>query len=302
MTLFSRRERWRPVIDPENREFLISIGALAHSLRVCAAAAGYELREDWLVRSAFDEELALFTLTPAPVSRSEELDALLSVRTWRREYRHEPISVSKLESVERLIGNGGAVSVKGSGSFKRIVDSSVEAAVTHANKRAIYDELSPYLYHPKRKEDQAWGVVSPFSERKGAREFFWNRLSSPRTPLGKGYRAATITDTRDLLHQAPALVALGGDAEDPASLLEVGARYQALRIEAHRLGLSTQPVSVLPQIAASGEIEMPEDLAGLQMLIRIGVPLDGKKEPRSVREDAHTLILSPEDRERRRAA
>lgn len=302
MTLYSRPERWRPVIDPRNRDFLISIGALVHSLRVAAAARGKRLREEWLLRSPFDETLARFALQPMEVSRIDELEALRSVRTWRREYRHEPIPIEDLEAIRSVSGEAGEIAVKGSGLFRQIAESSVTAAVTHANDRDIYTELVPYLYHPKRNEEQEWGVVSPISERKGARKLIWNRFSTPRTPLGKGYRAGTITDTRDLLHQAPALIILRGDSEEPMSLIEVGARYQALRLEAHRRGLVTQPVSVLPQIAAAGGVELPEELQGLQMVIRLGIPLDNRKEPRSVRESLDTLVLTPEERERRNAA
>lgn len=302
LTLYSRPERWRPVIDPRNRELLISIGALAHSLRVAAAARGRSLQEEWLLRSPFDGELARFTLRPTEVSRIDELEAIRSVRTWRREYRHEPIPLEDLEAIESVSGETGEIAVKGSGLFRQIAETSVTAAVIHANDRDIYAELAPYLYHPKRSEEQEWGVVSPISERKGARELLWNRFSTPRTPLGKGYRAGTITDTRDLLHQAPALIVLRGDGEEAMNLIEVGARYQALRLEAHRRGLVTQPVSVLPQIAATGRLELPEELKGVQMVIRLGIPLDNRKEPRSVREPAETFILTPEGRERRSAA
>lgn len=290
VTLLSRPERWRPVIDPKNRETLISIGALAHSLRVAARGAGYVLEEEWLLSSPFDEEIARFSLKEESSSSREELEALLGVRTWRREYRHEPISPARLEAIGELLGEYGELAVKGSSEFKKVVDASVEAAVLHARSKEIYSELSPYLYHPRRNGHHTWGVVSPISERKGVREFFWNRLSNSRTALRKGYRASTITDSRDLLHQAPALILLKGDGENPYDLIEVGARYQQLRIEAFRMGLATQPVSMLPQMVNAKGMDPEHGVEKIQLLIRLGVPMETKKKPRSVREPVETLL------------
>lgn len=290
VTLLSRPERRRPVIDPKNRETLISLGSLVYSLRLSAQAAGYALEETWLLSSPFDREVARFTLVKQEPSRQEELEALRAVRTWRREYRHEPISQDRVESLGSLVGTFGALVAKGSSEFKRVVDASVEAAVVHAKSKEIYAELAPYLYHPKRNGHHTWGVVSPVAERQGIREFFWNRLSSGCTALRKGYRASTITDSRDLLHQAPALVLLRGNPENPYELIEVGIRYQQLRLAAYRLGLATQPLSILPQIAAAKSINLEEELQDIQLLIRLGVPMDPKKAPRSVREPVESII------------
>ncbi len=290
LTLLSRPERWRPVIDPKNRETLISLGALAHSLRVAASGAGYALEEEWLLSSPVDVQIARFSLIETDAPAGLELEALLGVRTWRRGYRHEPISSAKLQAIDDLLGEYGAVAVKGSAEFKTVVDATVEAAVLHARSEEIYAELSPYLYHPQRKRDHSWGVVSPISERKGVREFFWNRLSNSRTALRKGYRASTITDSRDLLHQAPALVLLQGDHTNPYDLIEVGSRYQRLRLEAFRLGLATQPLSILPQMVNDGRMELEDGVEKIQLLIRLGVPMETKKAPRSVREPVETLL------------
>lgn len=292
LEIISRPERWRPVVDPRNRETLISVGSLIHSLR---HTLGSKAEEELLISHPYDDKIARFSLPD-----SEEFDTggsvraaeLEKLRTCRREYRHEPLSSGALERLKIVGKERIAFYPKGSEENRALVAGSLEAAVAHANSREIYTELSRFVASPSRRERRSWGVDAPVGESQ--RLYPHSVSRRPRTDR-RAYRGATITATRDLLSQAPLLLTLEGDSRDPRDLLQVGILYQQLRLEAAALGLATQPVSVLPQMVEAGKIDPPGAFERAQMVLRIGVPVTWKKAPRGMREPTETLLVLQDD-------
>jgi hypothetical protein len=54
----SDKKRWRPALDPENRELLLGIGAFIENLAIAAGAFGYEVDIQIIAKSPLDPDIA----------------------------------------------------------------------------------------------------------------------------------------------------------------------------------------------------------------------------------------------------
>ena len=76
----SNSNRWLPVVDPENRESLLSIGAFVENLFQAASALGYRAEIDILTKNRFEKDVVRVFSRRQP-AKSVSVQRMVSRRT-----------------------------------------------------------------------------------------------------------------------------------------------------------------------------------------------------------------------------
>ena len=235
--LLADRTRALPVNDPDDRELLVSCGAALFTLRVAAAAAGWQAGvetlpgpdPDWLARihlSPGEPDAALAALSPAIERR----------RTWRRPFADRAVAPDACQALQAAAAAEGATLTVLDEDDRRHALAGLVARGDHLQWEtpSWRRELAMWM-HPRRERD---GLVVPGATaavtRAVVRSF----------DMGDGVGAKD----RQLAEGSPLLSVLGTPGDTPADWLAAGQALQRALLTGVGAGLQAshlnQPVEV----------------------------------------------------------
>ncbi len=269
LEIASDETRRLDVIDPMRRQMVTSCGCALYNARIAIHAAGFcgevatfpDPRRPEVVaavriglaRGATDEDRALFTAIPRR-------------RTNRRPFLDRPISAAISEQLAR------AARAARTTMFRLAPDQKerLGALVADADRQQFADpafraELRRWLAPPRsRRRD---GI--PFAEKEyGSSMPFAVARRLRSSHLGEEFGDLERARLRD----APLVIALATEADEPIDWLDCGQALQAVLLHATTLGLSgsfLNQVLEVPDLAMSIDKLLDTD-HNVQMLLRIG--------------------------------
>jgi nitroreductase len=283
LMLMLDRRRALPVVDPYDREMIISCGAALFNIRVALAYAGKQARLD-VLPDPMDEDLLVHIKLDGnePVSQDGALATLypaISKRmTNRSAYFAESISaevVTKLDEAARA--EWAKLSTATATAEREAIATLVAAAdLLQFSDVRFRRELASWL-HPAREAD---GLAAFSGEMKKTLDF--------ATPI-----AALVVRTFDvgngvaakdkaLAAGSPLLACISTTTDDAAAWLAAGQALQRVLLTATAHGLDTsylnQPIEVEKFRSVLAEMMHTEKFP--QLLIRIGRGLPQSHSPR----------------------
>ena len=269
-----------PVVDPGDRELIISVGAAIMNFRIAAAHFGYSCEVEPLIEE-IEEVRGDEQIEPLALLKSERSDrpdplldelfpAIVQRRTNRNAYLAEPLANSELEHLQE-------VSVEEKAEIRIITDEKVKSQISDLVFEGDRIQMSNPLF---REELARW--IRPNSTRRGdgitgdgfgiPGPVSWlGPIFMRRVDLGK----SQAKKDRRLVQGAPALAVVlsrGSDEDRPQSLLESGQILERFVLWATKMGLQhsyfNQPVEVPTLRHALKAILDTEDQP--QILFRFG--------------------------------
>lgn len=260
--LYADPERQLPNIDPDNRDLLLSCGAVLHHAVVALAAMGWQARV-----TRFPDPLhktLLATIAPYRQAASE-LDIVLAAaiprrRTDRRHYAWWPVPAADIN----LMGGRAA----GAGVVLHRVESLPQLRSIVA--QAVWQHLTDHDY---LTELAAWsgryGSVSGVPARNIP-------PSNQRSPIpGRLFAGAALAQPPDTeaADDGAVVLALGTGDDSKLSRLRAGEATSLVLLSATALGLSSCPVTEPLEIAETRDAVRRQifgDGMYPQMLLRVG--------------------------------
>ena len=278
--LYADRTRALPVVDPEDRELIMSCGAALFNLRIALRHFGYEANVQNFPEAAKPDLLARVSFGKERAATAEDhalFQAIVKRRTNRMPFEQRPVQESLLfelqaaatkesawlhiimgeenrNMVAGLVAEGDRFQMS-DGHFRREL-----AAWIHPNRTASHDGTPGY----------AFGISSLGS--------YFGPLVVRTFDIGRGQAAKD----RQLATGSPVLAVLGTDGDTPADWLSAG---QALTRVLLRARVDEVWASFLNQ-----PVELPDFRSRLkdslgrkgfpQLLLRMGYGQDVKPTPR----------------------
>lgn len=268
--LYADRTRALPVVDPDDRELVMSCGAALYNLTLAVRHFGYQASVTLLPDPGDPDWVARIQVDAAEDVKPEENELFWAIparRTNRQAFAAQPVPPALTKALQAAADAEGAWLhiVQGDDQRHAVVDLIAEAdRIQWADKR-FRRELAAWL-HPKRHLSQdgipgyAFSVaevvayVGPFL----LRTFDW----------GQGQAAKD----RQLATGSPLLAVLGTERDTPAAWMTAGQAQQHVLLEACNAGISAsylnQPIEVAelrPRLCnLIGENGFP------QLLLRMG--------------------------------
>jgi hypothetical protein len=277
--LFADPSRALPVVDPDNRELVISCGAALEAFCLAAEHFGQRCHVEVLPDRGDEDFLARIQLEPDGNFTAAD-DALFAAipqrRTNRGQYAERDLPD---DLVSRLVAD-----VASAGAWLHTIQGDdrghVAEIVAHGDRIQMADKRF-------RRELAAWVHPNRSAEHDGMRGygFGFGDLMSVAGPLvirtfdlGKGQAAKD----RALAQGSPLLAVLGTDTDEPSQLLAAGRALLRILLRCCAAGVSTsylnQPVEIVelrPKLARMiGRDGSP------QLLLRLGYATPVEPEPR----------------------
>jgi nitroreductase len=268
--LYADRTRALPVMDPDDRELLMSCGAALYNLCLAIRHFGYTDTVTLFPVPDRPDLLARIQVATPGEATYEENDlfwAIVKRRTNRQAYSKQPVPplvVKKLQTIAHAEGAWLHV-IEGEERRHAVADLIAEADRRQWADKGFRRELATWL-HPERHRggDGIPGYAFGGSEIVAyvgpvlLRTFDW----------GRGQAAKD----RQLAEGSPLLVVLGTEEDTPAAWLAAGQASERVLLQACTAGLSVsylnQPIEVAELRPRLGDLVGEGDFP--QLLLRVG--------------------------------
>jgi hypothetical protein len=283
--LYADRTRALPVVDPDDRELVISCGAALGTLGIAARHFGHRAAVEVMPDPQDEDLLARVSLGLAEPS-SDADDELFRAIPERRSNRQafEDRAVSG-ELTERLVADSQQESAwlhLASGDDRLpIAELIAEGDRIQWADRRFRRELASWM-HPNRSrsQDGMRGYGFGFGELMSHA----GPLAIRSFDLGKGQAARD----RDLAKGSPLLSVFGTDSDEPAAWLATGQALQRVLLRARAAGVwssfMNQPIEVAELRSRLAET-IGRQGAYPQLVVRFGYGPSVKPEPRRAVEE-----------------
>lgn len=292
--LYADPERALPATDPEGRDLRLSCGAALHHLRVALLSAGLATTVHRLPDPAQPLHLAAVEAqsgrpTPEDLALARAIE---NRRTDRRVFSTWPVPSAMLAGFVRIAAEQGArLKVLDRESDRYAVARLLEhAAVQQALTPDVAQETAEWSGRRRGAREGVPGANVPAEPVGMVPVRHFAGAEQPESVLGKYESDGTVL----------ALLATPGD--EAVDQLRAGEALSAVLLAATRIGLATDPISQLGEVATT-RAQLRDSVLGdagePQVLVRLGwapmsatpVPLTGR---RSVAETLEPLDDLPD--------
>jgi hypothetical protein len=284
------RSRALPVVDPEDRELVISCGAALYTLRLALRAFGHDAAVETFPETEQPDLLARVTLAGTYQPTEEEWALFLAIQqrhTNRQPFVERDVPASLEIAMRAAVQQEGALLYALHESEERFsaIELMEEADHLQWSDRHFRRELAAWSHaNRSRSFDGMPGYASGVDD-----------LRSYLTPLlMQRFDLSDSTAERDarLAASSPLLAVLGTQHDSPTAWLKAGQALQRLLLRATMEGVSAsffnQPIEVpalRPNLAdVAGGMPYP------QILLRVGYAPPARPTPRRPLEDMLLLV------------
>jgi hypothetical protein len=278
--LYADRTRALPVVDPEDRELIMSCGAALFNLRIALRHFGYEAVVQAFPEAGKTDLLARVSFGNAKLATPEEhalFQAIVKRRTNRMPFEARPVAEALLFEVQAAATKEGAWLhiVLGDDNRNKAADMIAEGDRIQMSDRHFRRELAAWIHSNRTgSHDGTPGYARGFGDLSS----YVGPLVVRTFDVGKGQAAKD----RQLATGSPVLAVVGTETDTPADWLATG---QAMERVLLRARVDDVWASFLNQT-----IEVPDlrtrlrDLLGrkgyAQLMLRMGYGADVRPTPR----------------------
>lgn len=279
LDLFADRTRALPVIDPDDRELVMSCGAALFSLIVAARRFGYEADCTLVPDDSPPNLMATVRLGRSyqPTLKDLKLfEAILHRRTNRKPFDGSEVPDSDLQALAKSVSDEGARLDIVTGERKRaLAELIAEGDRIQGADKHFRRELAAWV-HPARSQSRD-GIPGYASGAKDLRTYTGPFLV--RTfDWGEGRAARDL----QLADGSPALLVISTENDSESDWLTAGIALNHLLLQAHDYRLSAsflnQPIEI--ESLRSRIMEHVGHTGKPQTILRIGYGAEAKRTPR----------------------
>ena len=273
LVLRSEASRWLPMVDPANRELMLSFGALIEIIRQAAPAIGYRADVEVLAERAVASDIARIDLTLAPAISSTAPALIRSRATTRTPFLPVGLDSGVLDQIEALDRTAISFVSRESANGRRLADASSEAFAQQTSDDRKQGELAEWLRFSRRDVRERGDGLTP--EALGLPKLtqaIWYAAFSRRVALSGSFRRSSINGTRRQLDECAGFLLVTSEDQSVRSLLEAGAVYQRALLRATALEVAHHTMSqALEEDPWRQEIATALGIGGpVQFIVRVG--------------------------------
>lgn len=273
LVLRSEPDRWLRMVDPVNRELLLSFGALIETIRQAAPAIGYRVDVEVLADRAEASDIARVDLTSAPAVSSTAPALIRSRATTRTPFLPTTLDANEVDHLIGLERTALSFVPRESPQGRRLVDATAEAFAQQTWDDRKQGELAGWLRFSRRDvRTRGDGFTPGALGLSPLARVVWYAAFTRRQAMKPSFRRSSITMTRRQLQGCAGFLLVTSDDRSVGALLESGSVYQRALLRATDLGVAHHTMSYAleedpwrEQIGSAVQIERP-----IQFIVRVG--------------------------------
>jgi len=273
--VFGDFQRRLPFVDPNNREFLLSISAFIETIDNAAMAIGNQLEiEPFLGSISADKELFSIEMKGNKQSSSNATLSLIENRfTDRKNYNIGEMSKQNITNLQDLDRENIHFFSSNSPKGKIISDLQIQAFTKQSNDKSKQSELSDWLRFDKdQKEKSGDGLFPEMLGLNGLPKFVWYSFFNKKSAIGNSFVEQGIKSAIEQVKHTSGFLVITSNSSENISIYESGRLYQKALLKCTELSIRNHTISqILEEEPMKNDIS---DNLGLkkpiQFIIRIG--------------------------------
>jgi nitroreductase len=287
LDLYTDTSRVLGVIDPTERQMVMSCGAALDHLEKAAAAFRWKTEIDLLPAPGTPDHLARIRLVHDAHPRSREFDMLSAINRRHSDRRaFGPVPTDRV--LMRYLGRqhyGTEMTVLSAESKQTLARASTLSAGIRKFDATYQAEIRWWAGHSFRS-----GGIPP--------EALTNRADASRVQVGRAFpephRVGTVVP-REPVEDESTVVLLGTPSDERLDWLNCGRAMSTFLLAATADGLATCPLTHMTEQAGSRRLvqSLAPHIGMAQVLIRVGTPMIGAPAPRTPRHAVASVLSAP---------
>lgn len=273
-----------PVVDPDGRESLLSIGAFVENLVLAAGVRGYEADMEIPAGGQADADILRVRLQKGPV-RAYPLKRLALRRTVKHGHRPAELRAETVRALTEPL-NGRVFYFPRSSSHARCIAEGTAAAFAEQTRRdAAQKELAAWTRFSRTAAAvHRDGLTPEGMEITGLAGFYVRTFMKPADVMGGTWRERGIDMTRQMTGEGAGWLIITSAGSRAADIIDTGRRFQRMALLAREHDVAIHPMTQMLEeekwrrrIAAEHHADMIP-----QFILRVGY-LDRYPAPVSLR-------------------
>ncbi|MBX7227922.1 MAG: hypothetical protein K1X55_17950 [Chitinophagales bacterium] len=238
------KTKWLPVVDPNQRETILSIGAFIQNLEFSASQLGYSCQFRMLASSNQDKELMEVLLRKQERQPSYDIQKIVLRRTVKSGYIHGSISkehIHELTSPESDWFNYIPIESK---AYEWINEQTIEANKVQTNHDEAQAELAEWIrFSNKEALSKCDGLTTDTMEIDGLPGWFIRNFYNKKLVMSKSFRVQGIDKIRAQVNRSGGWLLLSSKDNSTESLIETGKRFQRVLLEIRQKNIAIHPMT-----------------------------------------------------------
>ena len=263
-----------PVVDPDNREVMLSIGAFTENLVQAARAFGIDAKIQLLAGDRFDADVLRIRLAPGDGGRdSGILERIAARRTVKTGLMPDPLQVKDLNMLEAAAGGRLFYFPAGSSHSEAMAGAAVENfKVQFASSRAMAEAARWTRLSEKEAVRFRDGLTPKGMEIHGLAGFWVRHFMDSRDVAGEMWREKAVEKVMSQAREGAGWLVVTSPSNRVADLIEAGRRFQRLALAAVPLNIGIHPMTqTLEEICGRETIRANHDPSMIpQFMLRTG--------------------------------
>ena len=284
-------DRRLPVVDGQNFEALLSIGAFLENLVQAAAAHGYAVDPTIIAKDRFDPDVVSLRLEKA---RPEKMDLhrLIFRRTVKSQLSDRELTAEDVTAFTRLTDDHLFYFPAGTRHAGLMAEQAVENYILQMKNRETVQEMSRWT---RLKNADIFthrdGLTPDGMEIQGLAGWYVRHFMDPADVAGPVFINKGIEKIGHQAKQGAGWLVITGDGDTPADLITSGRRFQRMALDARARMIAIHPMSQTLE-EAQGQKNIKDNHAPDTLphfMLRVGY-LDRYPDPVSVRRPVEWFV------------
>lgn len=285
--------RWLSVVDPENRETIISIGAFLENLVVTARGKGYDVEIQIIARNAKEKEIVDVKLHKVDCTDTFDSKNIELRRTIRNYFLMSELTK---EDIGFLIGadrDRFLYFPRQSKEGNFLAEGTLSANRLQTYQNSAQEELSKWIRWSNQDSKQYRNGLTPESmEIEGIARWYVKNFYTRQSVLENTFRVATIKKIQEQVSSGSGWLLITSKDSSIPELIEVGRKLQRLWLLARDRKIAIHPMNQMMEEAPlrkelSSTLGITEDP---QFLLRVGY-INNYPHPVSLRMPLQNIII-----------
>ena len=290
------RNRRLPVVDPDGREMLLSLGCFTENLVRAAGALGYSAEATVSAVNLDCSDIVLVNLQKATPD-GYPLERITTRRTLRNKYLNTPITPEHLALLTAPLGEYFGFIARESPTAAYLQQGAVEAFTQQTWDSHAQRELAGWIRFSNREaESLRDGLTTATMEIDGLAGWWVRSFMNKDDVTGESFREKGIEGVAQQAKQGGGWLVITSDDNSPAELIAAGRRYEAMFLLLRELGIAAHPMSqMLEEKPWREEIAQHLGLGDrrVQFVVRLGY-VAKYPQPVSLRRPVSAFVIGPE--------
>jgi len=270
--LGTAKSRWLPVIDPENREMLISLGAFLENLILTAGQYGYAVKSNLLTENSRQQPVMDITFKKGTVSRVPDCSSMEMRRTIRNNMLSKSLSP---EDIDLLLGEQKETWFyfsQQSPEGQYLAAKTVEANKIQTYKESAQTELAKWIRWSNRDVMKFRnGLTAETMEIEGFSRWYVKNFYAAKSVFEYDFRQATIEKIKEQTAAGSGWLLITSPTSTQG-LIDVGRKLERIWLTLRDYKIAIHPMNQLIEEgsfkqAAAEKLGMKHEL---QLLLRVG--------------------------------